>query len=75
MTINVPATIRVYVDGLRSTDPATDGITFVSSDTNEDYISVTSAGVVTPKARTTSNITITVNKEGSTSVELSVSVQ
>ena len=64
------ATIKVWIDGVRKLDPASESITFTSSDT--DVATVSTAGVITAVAPGDATITVTT---GSKSATGSVAIQ
>ena len=62
--------IKVWVDGVRTLDPASSGITFSSSD--EDVATVSTAGVILAVANGNAVITVT-NGDSTATVNVTVS--
>lgn len=70
MTPGESREITVRLDGVRSLDPASDGVTFSSADTS--VATVSAAGIITAVA--SGNTTITV-AHGDSSATISVAIQ
>ncbi len=57
-------TLKVYIDGVQTLDPAADGIVFTSSD--EDVATVSEAGVIHAVAVGDAVITVTLGQKSAT---------
>ena len=57
-------TLKVYIDGVQTLDPASDGIVFTSSD--EDVATVSEEGVIHAVAAGNAVITVTLGQKSAT---------